>query len=433
MITEHMQKHLLYKCFVANELTSEDIKIDDWTDPWRQILLWAERGDSPYVGSSPLWYALESVAKDRDQARLWRAEIDDAAEPLTFPSLAEIADTLKPVRWLWPNWVPRGMLSILGAYQGTGKSYLVLDLARTVIDGGPWPDGTLSEQLGTVLYVEAESVPQITNERAIALGLNRHKLWLLMPENGQILDLTQPAWQEHLLNMATTIKPELIIIDSLTSISSAGQNSVEDTNRLLMFLVGIARELDCGLLVLHHLRKPGSSQLSLPGMSLHDFRGSSHITAMARTVLGLNVIQNGRQFSLNGPRRLDLVKTNLGNYPEGIGIELQREGEKVRFVYGAAPGFDQDSPGENCEQWIVKYLEENGPTRPAELIAAGEKAGFSRPTIYRVRKQLQGVIRNTNRNYKAPDNAWYLAADEEEEEEDTDDAADADDDKVEEL
>ena len=32
----------------------------------------------------------------------------------------------------------------------------------------------------------------------------------------------------------------MIVIDSLTSISSAGQNSVEDTNRLLMFLVGLA-------------------------------------------------------------------------------------------------------------------------------------------------------------------------------------------------
>jgi hypothetical protein len=63
-------------------------------------------------------------------------------------------------------------------------------------------------------------------------------------------------------------------------------------------------------------------------MSLHDFRGSSHITAMARTVMGLNVLQNGKQFSLSGPRRLDLVKTNLGNYPEGIGIELQRDGRE---------------------------------------------------------------------------------------------------------
>ena len=80
MITEHMQKHLLHKCFVANELKSENVNIDDWVDPWRQILLLAERGDPPYLGYSPLLYALETVAKDRDQARLWRAEIDDAAE-----------------------------------------------------------------------------------------------------------------------------------------------------------------------------------------------------------------------------------------------------------------------------------------------------------------------------------------------------------------
>ena len=418
MITERMQKHLLYKCFVTNELDSAEIDIHDWTDPWREILLLAERNDTPYIGVSPLWHALEKVAKDHETARLWRTEIDDAAEPLTFPSLAEIADTLTPVRWVWPNWVPRGMLSILGAYQGTGKSFLVLDLARTVIDGGPWPDGAPCAQLGTVLYVEAESVPQLTNERALALGLNRHKLWLLMPDNGQILDLTQITWQERLLDMAMTVGPELIIIDSLTSISSMGQNSVEDTNRLLMFLVGVARELDCGLLVLHHLRKPGAGQFSLPGMSLHDFRGSSHITAMARTVMGLNVIQNGKQFSLSGPRRLDLVKTNLGNYPEGIGIELQRDGEKVRFVYGAAQSFDQDSPSQSCEQWLIAYLEENGPTRPAQVVAAGEKAGFSRPTIYRVRKQLQGIIRNTNPSFKAPDNTWRLA---EEDEDDTDD------------
>jgi hypothetical protein len=186
MITERMQRHLLYQCFVANKLDSAEIDIHDWTEPWREVFLLAERNDTPYIGVEPLWYALETVAKDREIARLWRTQIDDAAGPLAFPSLAEIADTLTPVRWVWPNWVPRGMLSILGAYQGTGKSFLVLDLARTVIDGGPWPDGAPCTQLGAVLYVEAESVPQLTNERALALGLNRHKLWLLMPDNGQI-------------------------------------------------------------------------------------------------------------------------------------------------------------------------------------------------------------------------------------------------------
>jgi hypothetical protein len=35
-------------------------------------------------------------------------EIEDANEPLSFPTLADIADTLKPVSWLWPGWIPRG-------------------------------------------------------------------------------------------------------------------------------------------------------------------------------------------------------------------------------------------------------------------------------------------------------------------------------------
>jgi hypothetical protein len=77
------------------------------------------------------------------------------------------------VRWLWPGWIPRGMITLLGAYQGTGKSYFVLDIARTVIHGGPWPDGAPAEKLGTVIYVDAEAIPQVNNERAVKLDLNR--------------------------------------------------------------------------------------------------------------------------------------------------------------------------------------------------------------------------------------------------------------------
>ena len=131
-----------------------------------------------------------------------------------------------------------GMLSLLGAYQGTGKSYFVLDLAR----GDPrrgvagWGGGGTR---GKVIYVEAEAIPQVTNERAMKLGLDRNQLYLMMADNGELLDLTQPKWQDRLVDMATVVRPELIVIDSLSSISSIGQNSVEDTNRLLMFLVGL--------------------------------------------------------------------------------------------------------------------------------------------------------------------------------------------------
>lgn len=423
MITERMQKRLLYQALIEESVDSTEIELDGWGWPWREIILASERDDALAVYGGRLNFALRLVAgNDGEQARIWRREIEDANEPLTFPTLAEIADTLKPVSWLWPGWIPRGMLSLLGAYQGTGKSYFVLDLARTVIHGGPWPDGNPADRIGNVIYVEAEAIPQVTNERAQALGINRHKLWMLMADNGQLLDLTQPAWQDRLLDMATVIEPQLIIIDSLSSISSSGQNSVEDTTRLMLYLVALARHCDCGLLVLHHLRKPPGGQLNLPGMSVHDFRGSGHITAMARTVLGLSVIQTGRQFSLNGPRRLDLVKSNLGPYPEGIGLKLETNGDQVRFVYGEPVAFEdaQESPGDKCEEWLINYLEEHGASKPADVLRAGEAAGFSKSTIYRTRKQLATLISNTDKNFRAPGNLWQLASGDADEDE-TDD------------
>lgn len=419
MITERMQKRLLYQCLVEESISSTDIDLAGWVWPWREVLLLAERGEVDFVIGSKLNEALAMVAGDRDKAREWKFEIDEAGEPLHFPTLAEIADTLKPVSWLWPGWIPRGMLSLLGAYQGTGKSYFVLDLARTCIMGGPWPDGNPVDRIGNVIYVEAEAIPQVTNERAMALGLDRNRLWMLMADNGELLDLTQPYWQDRLLDMATVVEPQLIIIDSLSSISSSGQNSVEDTNRLLMYLVALARHCDCGLLMLHHLRKPPGGQLNLPGMSVHDFRGSGHITAMARTVMGLSVIQNGRQFSLNGARRLDLVKSNLGPYPEGIGLKLEGDGASMRFVYGEPVAFEdaQESTGDKCEDWLLGYLAAHGASKPGDVVAAGKDAGFTRDTIYRTRKSLQAMIGNTEKNFKAPGNLWRLTSDEDEDEE----------------
>jgi hypothetical protein len=261
--------------------------------------------------------------------------------------------------------------------------------------------------------VEAEAIPQVTNERAVKLGIDRTQLYLMMAENGELLDLTQPRWQDRLIDMATVVRPQLIVIDSLSSISSIGQNSVEDTNRLLMFLVGLARYVDCGLLVLHHLRKPPGGQLALPGMSIHDFRGSSHITAMARTILGLTLVQTGRQFSLNGARRLDLVKTNLGPYPEkGIGVQLETEGDAVRFVYGEPVSFEPEaeSSGEKCEEWLLTYLEKHGPSKPGDVRQAAEKAGFTHGTVTRARRALAGEVRDTEANFRSPKNLWRLAA-----------------------
>ena len=60
-------------------------------------------------------------------------------------------------------------------------------------------------------------------------------------------------------------------------------------------------------------------------------------------MLGLTVVQTGRQFSLNG-KPADMLKTNLGVHLEGIGIEMQKDGGVGALEYGEPPSFDQESP-----------------------------------------------------------------------------------------
>ena len=44
------------------------------------------------------------------------------------------------VRWLWPDRIPLGHVTLLVADPGAGKSLVALDIAARVSRGGPWPD-----------------------------------------------------------------------------------------------------------------------------------------------------------------------------------------------------------------------------------------------------------------------------------------------------
>lgn len=409
MITERMQQALLYRAFIAKE-NIPDVDVASWNEPWRTIALLADRPSANIIGIDALGQAIKAVADDDEHARHLRYLIEQAATPLHLPSLLEIAASLPAVEWLWPNWIPRGLLSLVGAYQGTGKSWFVLDLARIIIAGDKWPDGASLPSPAPVIYVDAEGIPQILNQRAVALGIDRTRLYLMFAEPGQVFDLSKPEWRDKLIDAVMTIRPAIVIIDSLSSVTSNGQNSVEETSDLFAFLVGLARHANCGMLLIHHLRKPPTGQLFLPGMSIHDFRGSGHITAMPRTVLGLSVMQTTKQFSLNGARRLDLVKTNLGPYPDPLGVEMTTSpDETVAFTYGAIPTDRTETTADSVEDWLIEYLFENGPTRPSAVIEAAAEKGYSRAIVYRARKALADRITNTI-GYQNPKNCWDLAA-----------------------
>ena len=412
MLTRRMQIQALADHLAGLGNTNRRFQLQDFEEPWqsayRAVL------EAPAAQGKQALFAALADRSDRD-AILGAILAAVPGEWPAFPSLHEIADTLPPIRWLWPDWIPRGMITLLGSVPGAGKSYLALDLVRRIIAGEPFPNGVPQPLPGAnVIYVDAESVPQIISERAELWQMDRSRLYLMRPMDRLFIDFGDQADRDHLVEMASQLEPALIVVDSLASISSKGENNVEDVRDLLGFLNRLALEFQCGLLLVHHLRKRGLLPM-MDILTVDDFRGSSHIIAMSRSVMGLSIIRTGPEPDRNGPRRLEIVKTNLARYPEPMGMELKPLHPKGAWIeYTAEPPqpYRQPTKIDECSDWLVCLLQEGGPLRPQEIVEQAAAEGFSRRTVYRAREKLAERIADSEGN-RHPENQWIIADPEE--------------------
>jgi len=381
-------------------------------EPWRTC--WqALDGADPQDGRQALILALQEN-DDRD-AILGAIFTARPGQPLgRFLSLQEMdeAGLIPDIQWLWPNWIPAGMLSLLTAYGGAGKSIVALDLARRIIEDRTYPDGAPVIRPGaTVVYVDAEMVPQMHNVRAQVWGMDRSQLFLMLPEPDELfIDLNNLIFQDRLVEMVATVNPSLVVVDSLSTSSMRGVNAKEDVLEELGFLNRVALEFRCAVLLIHHLRKPGSGAI-VAALSQHDVMGSAHIVNASRSVMGLSIIQTGPTPDKNGPRRLEVLKTNLVAYPEPIGLEfVSVHPNAPELRYGRAPEpYESPTKADSCADWLFDLLEEQGEAmRPKEIVELAKEAGYSRSVVYQARELLEGQIVNTS-GKQAPNNRWALA------------------------
>jgi hypothetical protein len=321
------------------------------------------------------------------------------AQPPIFPSLDQIAPYLPPITWLWPGWIPRGMITLLCAAPGAGKSYFALDLARRLIAGEPWPDGTPSTEPGAgaptgnnVIYVDAESAPQLLNARAVAWGMDRTRLYPMLGAAVEgPLDLNKEICQARLGRMAQLLHPALVIVDSLGSASRGAESRLSAVDSLFRFLNELAVRHQAAILLLHHLRR-NSAALGAATLAGDEVRGSGHIVSLARSVVVLAPVQTGLDPQPDAPRRLQLLKSNLGPRPAALDITFvpQPDGS-VGLTYGpAATGTcGPRTQVEACARWLLDLLARlPGPASASAFVEPASQAGYSRATLYRARGLL---------------------------------------------
>jgi hypothetical protein len=355
----------------------------------------------------------------------------------SFPPFEQLSRGLPPVDWLWPSWIPRGMLTLFGAAPGVGKSLVALDLARRIIHGQPFPDGAPVPCPGAnVLLVDAEGAPTLLKQRVQAWQIDGDRLFLMRPpEPARLIDLSDPLQQLLLIEMVAALRPPFVIVDSLAAATSHGETSLKGARKVLGFLSDLAARAQLALLIIHHLRKRArSSQVApSPRVAADDLRGSSHISAAARSVLALSLVPaspapppsleaalagplsisaTSSPTRLDGPRRLEVVKTNLCRPPSPLRLTFEGDDLPVptlrysAWVEPAPPPTHLDL----CARWLLQYLADAAaPVKPAAAIQAAAGEGFSRRTLYRARRALAGLIIDLGDHPNDPRKRWTLA------------------------
>ena len=183
---------------------------------------------------------------------------------------------------------PKKHVSVLASAPGVGKTWFVLKTCIDLTLGGNVFFGLANHQPETKsLIMCGEGGIEMLVERAKALNYHYY------PEKIAIYTQADLAGEkvniclddkEGAENLAKIIKGEeaqIVFIDTLIAFRSDDENASKETSRLLNRLLGIARKLDCAIVITHHTRK--KKRRDTNETTQDDIIGSSAITRLCAT------------------------------------------------------------------------------------------------------------------------------------------------------
>jgi hypothetical protein len=346
----------------------------------------------------------------------------------------------RPIDWLWPDWLARGVLAVLDGDPGLGKSSVALDLVARVTTGSPLPPCAES---ATPACAAAEAVPLREPRRALVMALEDSLEYVVKPRlEAAGADLTRvgfvggvventahgresynlqlPRDLDLVANVVREYEPALLVIDPLFAVMGLDRrgrfikaSDDQSVRQLTGALKQLAEEAGLTILLIRHLAKRRRGAAVLSGS------GSVAIAGQARAVLlaAEDPLEPGR-------RVLAMVKTNLGALPRSLRfqvvpgrstvgevcrVEWQGDCEMTAEDLLAPPelpreeGEEGESPAYLLAQALLLRVLADGPKTWAEIVKAGEAEGLTAGTLKVARRELRLV-----RSGLGPGTRWSL-------------------------
>ncbi len=319
-----------------------------------------------------------------DDAELhWEAIAQAAGDMLSAPASGttwdDLSDVIGPVEWAWPNWLPKGFLSMVASEPGVGKSTLALRIAAAYTSGWDWPDGTpFTDALGGVLWCETESGEAMNLARAKAWGLPLDRFLNPLGDLFETVSLANGKHIDAIKSKAEHSDVKLIVLDSLTGAHHSNEKDSSDMFPLLKPLADVIRDTNKPMLITHHLRKRGVQDST--DVTLDRVRGGTGIVQLTRAVWGIDTPD-----LLHPDRhRLHVIKSNLAKFPPPLGLIITDTG--LDFDDAPQQG-DKTSVLEDAIAFLKSELQ--GGIKPSLEVEEAAKAMFiSTPTLNRARATL---------------------------------------------
>lgn len=335
------------------------------------------------------------------------AAYDADPGPRPMPALIDLPEIVRlsdvepqPVEWLWPGWLPKGMLTILGGFAGDGKSTLTLALAAAFSTGGPLPDGTPAPITNTMLLLAEDDI-----RRAVLIRLEEHGAdrTRILASSGFAADGVTP-YTFNLRDDARKLRARIIehnigllVIDPISGFLASGdRNSEGEVREMLGPLLQVAEELGVAVIGIMHIGKSEGYQRSTQRLM-----GSTAFVAVARSVWMIAPLPAEKQTEGEPVQKvLGVEKSNYAVAPKpllfsrGMDAPLKFHGESPMLLEDVlswrkrAPEQEKGSEERDAAKAFLYRFLAGGMKSPVEIERAGHAEGHTKRMLRRAKEEM---------------------------------------------
>ena len=187
---------------------------------------------------------------------------------------------------------PKGYVSMLVGEPAAGKTWFMLSMCRGIADGTQGLGSPIAFKQGKAVILAGETGVGLLCTRYKELGFPTHSenitvysAAMCTDENTLMLDTERGI--ANLSEILTTIKPEIVFVDTLISFASGDESDIKLMAEPVRKLTAIAQKTKTAIVLCHHFRKKKQGVQS--GLTMSEVIGTSAFTRLAALIAGIAV------------------------------------------------------------------------------------------------------------------------------------------------